>query len=212
MSFFDDVRRAFGGDPDASTRAASQAFQYAALAMDQAYQRLFKAAVLPWIQRVVENVPRVWYHPDVQRRCDMQVPGGTCTAHAAGMCVVCRRDVCLTHAYVCSDATIVCAGCVNVARKHVDPIVNMPPNDSERREQPPPKRGPTKDDVEKAYELLGVDEDSTEREIRRAYKELLAKWHPDHAPPDRKGRFEERFKRIRWAYDVVTDHRKREAA
>lgn len=36
------------------------------------------------------------------------------------------------------------------------------------------------------YELLEVARDSTEDEIKRSYKKLALKWHPDKSPPEKK--------------------------
>ncbi|EGD77130.1 chaperone [Salpingoeca rosetta] len=58
------------------------------------------------------------------------------------------------------------------------------------------------------YELLGVCRTATGDEIRRAYRKLALRWHPDKNP----GREEEataNFKRISEAYDVLSDETKR---
>ena len=57
------------------------------------------------------------------------------------------------------------------------------------------------------YRILGVHLESTEDEIRRAYRKLALQWHPDRNPgnPDA----EERFKEISEAYAVLMDRTKR---
>ena len=57
------------------------------------------------------------------------------------------------------------------------------------------------------YETLGVGRKASAEEIRRAYKRLARKHHPDLNPGDK--RAEERFKRIQEAYDVLSDPKKR---
>ena len=59
------------------------------------------------------------------------------------------------------------------------------------------------------YEVLGVSENATNEEIRKAYKKLAIKWHPDKNP-DNKEYAEEKFKAISEAYNVLNDPKKRE--
>lgn len=57
------------------------------------------------------------------------------------------------------------------------------------------------------YELLGVGRDAPQDEIRRAFRKLAAKHHPDRNPDDPGA--EERFKEINEAYTVLSDEEKR---
>ena len=59
------------------------------------------------------------------------------------------------------------------------------------------------------YEVLGVSKSATEREIKKAYKKLAMKYHPDRTQGD-KG-MEEKFKEIQEAVEVLTDDQKRAA-
>lgn len=59
------------------------------------------------------------------------------------------------------------------------------------------------------YEILGVSENATEKEIRRAYKKKAQEWHPDKAPEDRKEEFTEKMAQINQARDVLLDPDKR---
>ena len=59
------------------------------------------------------------------------------------------------------------------------------------------------------YKLLGVDENDTKEEIKKAYKKLALKYHPDRAPEDKKEEYEEKFKEISEAYAVLNDDTKR---
>ena len=58
------------------------------------------------------------------------------------------------------------------------------------------------------YEVLGVPKDATEEQIRKAYKKLALRWHPDKNPDNRK-QAEEKFKEIGEAYSVLSDPKKR---
>ena len=57
------------------------------------------------------------------------------------------------------------------------------------------------------YETLGVKKNSSEDEIKKAYRTLARKYHPDQNAGDAKA--EERFKEISHAYDVLSDAKKR---
>ncbi len=57
------------------------------------------------------------------------------------------------------------------------------------------------------YEILGVKRNASADEIRKAYKRLARKYHPDVNPGDKAA--EERFKEIQEAYSVLNDPKKR---
>jgi molecular chaperone DnaJ len=59
------------------------------------------------------------------------------------------------------------------------------------------------------YEILGVDRGATAEAIKRAYRKLAVKFHPDKNPGDHAA--EERFKELGEAYDVLADPEKRAA-
>ncbi|KAK3592970.1 hypothetical protein CHS0354_023192 [Potamilus streckersoni] len=59
------------------------------------------------------------------------------------------------------------------------------------------------------YTVLGVSKNVTEAEIKKAYRKLALKWHPDKNP-DRKEEAERKFKEIAEAYEVLSDKGKRE--
>lgn len=58
------------------------------------------------------------------------------------------------------------------------------------------------------YDILGVSKSATEDEIKRAYKKLAIKYHPDRNPGDKTA--EEKFKEAAEAYDVLHDPQKRQ--
>jgi molecular chaperone DnaJ len=57
------------------------------------------------------------------------------------------------------------------------------------------------------YEVLGVRDSATPAEIKKAYRSLALKFHPDKNPGDRKA--EERFKELAGAYEILSDPEKR---
>ena len=58
------------------------------------------------------------------------------------------------------------------------------------------------------YEVLGVSKTATDAEIKKAYRKLAMKYHPDYNPGDKKA--EEMFKEINEANEVLSDPKKRQ--
>lgn len=59
------------------------------------------------------------------------------------------------------------------------------------------------------YEVLGVPKGASEVEIKKAYRQLALKYHPDRAPEEKKKEYEAKFKEISQAYSVLSDKEKR---
>ncbi len=59
------------------------------------------------------------------------------------------------------------------------------------------------------YEVLGVDKGADEGEIKKAYRKLALKYHPDRAPESKKKEYEEKFKEISQAYRILSDKEKK---
>jgi curved DNA-binding protein len=61
--------------------------------------------------------------------------------------------------------------------------------------------------AEDYYQILGVKKDASQDEIKKAYRKLAMKYHPDHSKGDKAA--EEKFKKISEAYAVLSDKEKR---
>jgi molecular chaperone DnaJ len=59
------------------------------------------------------------------------------------------------------------------------------------------------------YDVLGVAHDASEEDIKKAYRKLALKYHPDKNPGDKSA--EEKFKELGEAYEVLSDPQKRAA-
>lgn len=57
------------------------------------------------------------------------------------------------------------------------------------------------------YSILGISKNATQEEIKKAYRNLAFKYHPDRNPDDKQA--EEKFKKISEAYDTLGDEKKR---
>jgi len=57
------------------------------------------------------------------------------------------------------------------------------------------------------YEILGVDRNATQDEIKKAYRKIAIKYHPDKNPGDKSS--EEKFKEAAEAYEVLSNTDKR---
>ena len=62
----------------------------------------------------------------------------------------------------------------------------------------------------KFYKTLGVDKNATDNEIKKAYRKLAMKYHPDKSNKENKEENEKKFKEISNAYDILKDKEKRD--
>jgi len=59
------------------------------------------------------------------------------------------------------------------------------------------------------YEVLGVNRDASEEDLKKSYRRLAMKWHPDRNPDNPKA--EEHFKEAKEAYEILSEPQKRAA-
>ncbi|MGB7182595.1 MAG: DnaJ domain-containing protein, partial [Burkholderiaceae bacterium] len=59
------------------------------------------------------------------------------------------------------------------------------------------------------YEVLGVSKNASDEDLKRAYRRMAMKFHPDRNPDDKSA--EAKFKEAKEAYEILTDAEKRNA-
>ncbi|MDX9707874.1 MAG: DnaJ domain-containing protein, partial [Azospira sp.] len=59
------------------------------------------------------------------------------------------------------------------------------------------------------YDILGVNRDASDDEIKKAYRKLAMKYHPDRNPDSKEA--EDKFKEAKEAYEILSDGQKRAA-
>lgn len=59
------------------------------------------------------------------------------------------------------------------------------------------------------YKILGVGKSVTPEDLKKAYKKLALKWHPDRVPPDQKDAAQTKFQEIGEAFEVLSDPEKK---
>jgi DnaJ family protein B protein 4 len=72
-----------------------------------------------------------------------------------------------------------------------------------------PKKNPEEEMGVDYYNILKLNRNATEEDMKKAYKRLAMKWHPDKNPVNKK-EAEAKFKLISEAYDVLSDPNKRQ--
>ncbi|KAL3462861.1 DnaJ domain-containing protein [Aspergillus heterothallicus] len=70
-----------------------------------------------------------------------------------------------------------------------------------------PSEPPTATDL---YDILGVEQDATQEQIKAAYRKLALKHHPDKAPADAREEANQQFQKIAFAYAILSDPRRRQ--
>jgi hypothetical protein len=167
---------------------------------DERSQMILTNVLLPWAADIAVQAPTRWLLPaNVPPRCCQEDRNTVCELFAVGGCHICGRPVCLGHALVSSDATLVCWTCVRLARQYAKPW--KPPVGA--------ATGGSAENLAWAYDLLGVTEDSSEKELKSAFKKKVAEFHPDTAPKGNDGKSRgDLVRALKRAYDVLLEHRK----
>lgn len=200
------IASTFAGGPPDGARNAWQGFA-------PWLQRLTLAAGTRWMPYLVRGIP-----------CEVAEQGHACANSAIGACGICHKPSCLDHAFVAQDGSSVCYVCVGKAAAAAGPKIpgaKPPPGPGHAPPpgaQPPPgpngnggtppraKNQPPPEAYVAARRVLGVKRSASPADVERAYRKLLARWHPDKHPPHLRDDAEKRFKEVRTAYDFLKDH------
>lgn len=59
------------------------------------------------------------------------------------------------------------------------------------------------------YKILNVERNASQEEIKKAYRKLALKWHPDRCPPEQKEEAQKKFQDIGEAFEVLSDPEKK---
>jgi hypothetical protein len=124
-----------------------------------------------------------------------------CNRASFGLCDGCGEPTCLHHGRISREADILCQRCVRTLLG-----ARMPPKKKPGRAKAPPPRQPrVPHDPERLEALreLGLTPSASWHDVRERFRELTSKWHPDKATPHLRKDFEERFKRMTAAYEVL---------
>jgi len=168
---------------------------------DVQVQGLVTQLIGPWAIGVARHAPTKWLLPtNVPPACALELNAHhqVCGAFAIGGCHACGRPICLAHALVAADATIVCWQCMRVAAKHTTPWA---PAIAQQAESP---------GVQWAYDLLGLKTDCTLEEAKKAFKVRIARFHPDRvAEGEDSAPNGDLVRSLKSAYDAIVKDKKR---
>ena len=121
----------------------------------------------PWTLGVARLAVEKWVLPtNVPPSCAFDGDGHICGSFAVGGCHICGRPICMSHALIAGDATLVCWTCLRTAAKYVKPW------------KPAIAEAPQLD-LDWAYEILGVTSTTPLSDVRKAFKQRIAQFHPD---------------------------------
>jgi len=116
-------------------------------------------------------------------------------------CSKCGQRTCLSHAFISGDVVtrrampkVLCSRCYDAIE-----VVGA----DGREWKPPGVADVKKERVEWACKVLGVDEKASKAAIKKRYRELAAKYHPDKNPGD--GAAEAAFKQVQQAMEALKD-------
>lgn len=157
----------------------------------------------PWMRRAAMRLgPVVERERRIGGPCEVPafVDGSLCKCRADAdiRCAACRRRSCLGHAFVSHQAEALCWQCVKKAVQSAPPPVPKVPQQRAARH--------SRDDIREARDILGVTALETTAEVKKAYRILMKKWHPDiQTDPKKKSSAEAKCVRITAAYNVLVE-------
>jgi len=137
-----------------------------------------------------------------------------CGTATAGVCMSCKKPYCTKHSeWRRADGFIICHRCFQflwlsardaAARGAWETFQQTNPVSREAapREAPHAAPPPTKNQ-NAPWEVLGIESDATEEQIKKAFRAIAAKSHPDAVPAEEREAAQETFIRASKAYDAM---------
>lgn len=160
---------------------------------DARKQSLLANVIMPWALNVARFAAQKWNVDGVS--CTFE----QCQSVPVCRCFVCSSNVCLNHAFVGADATVICWPCIKNSTSNVGGAHNA---------QPPPKPKPTPEQVAQAYALLGASPNFSDDELKKLFKRALFESHPDRASNDDDAKIlSEKFKMVQKAIEYLKSDR-----
>ena len=201
-SILDAFRQALAPTSDpASARMVGGLASALEVYMSEESRSIAQHILTPWVLNVAKAAPGKWLLPkDVHPACAFEIAGAQqeCGQFAVGGCHVCGRPICINHAFVGQDATIVCWVCMKTGAEHATKW--------ERKTRKSPDATGTS--LDWAYKVLGVSEGSSNAFIKKMYKEKIRKFHPDKDQESTK-HFEDITKTLNEAYQAIMQSRQK---
>lgn len=194
------------GTIDALRSAAAIADTFDAFS-GEAAQAMLLEVLLPWAGVVARNAVHKW--GTSRRLCRFEHAGVGCRTKPIGVCHACHRPICLAHAFVGADATLVCWPCMKIGAANAKPwTAGADVSDDDGWAPASRQQQDGTDRIEWACAVLGVSQDASEDDLRAAYKAASKKYHPDRAKntSDAKSRTE-KLKMINVAKEIIWRHR-----
>jgi hypothetical protein len=156
-----------------------------------------------WVSVLQRNALARWTPIVISgAKCSVRREKKPCGRAGVSKCALCEQVVCLRHAAVGFDATVVCESCLDDYSEVVKGKVK------DREAEPEPPRAEPDGEAAKAAALrkLGLTADSSWEEVRAEYKALAKKYHPDRhqsASAAEKKKFEAKMREINAAYTFL---------
>lgn len=133
-----------------------------------------------------------------------------CVASTPSLCMSCRRPYCQTHSeWRRADGFVICFSCFQFLWNSAKEAASRGAWDAWQRSSswqgratasPPEER---RHSSPAPWEVLGVAPDATEEQIKKAFRSIAAKMHPDVVPAEEREQAKEKFMRASAAYDAM---------
>ncbi len=133
-----------------------------------------------------------------------------CMTPTQNICMSCRRPYCATHAeWKRADGFVICFNCFQFLWHSAKEAASRGAWDAWQKHSSWQGRATSKVHEEKRqpslspWEILGIEPDATEDQIKKAFRSIAAKMHPDVVPAEEREQAREKFMKASAAYDAM---------